>query len=72
MNIHWLVSMISSMDILEWIMACIIIGMSIVIFIGLRSLPDTPKTRGLRYAATALAILFIITTVVWNHVLRPH
>lgn len=70
--IHGLISLISSMDIFEWIIACIIVGMSIIIFIGLRSLPDTPKTRKLRYASTVLAILFIITTVIWNHVLRPH
>lgn len=70
--IHGLTSMISSMDIFDWIMACLIVGASVIIFIGLRSLPDTPKKRKLRYASTVLAILFVITTVIWNHVLRPH
>jgi hypothetical protein len=69
--IHGLTRFISSMDTFEWIMACMIVGASIIIFIGLQSLPDTSKTRKLRYASTVLAILFIIS-VIWSHVLRTH
>jgi len=55
------------MDLFDWIYALILIGYGLIIFVAFRSLPDTPKTKKLRYAAAGLALVACAAVLFQNH-----